>query len=205
MNPQTLAAFLLFAFATAITPGPNNLLLMSSGVNYGFRGTMPHMLGVSAGFAAVLLGTGLGLGEVFARLPAVYVAMKWLGAVYFVWFAWKLAAAPIRPMAPAEHSRPLAGAWRFHDGFAFQLVNPKGWLMALAAFSSYVPTVEGPWVVTTAALMFAMIAVPCFMLWVCFGSGLRRFLERGQRRRVFNVVMALLLLASLVPLFAVAG
>lgn len=204
MTSQALAAFLVFALATSITPGPNNILLMASGVNHGFRGTLPHMIGVSCGFAALLLSTGLGLSEVFARFPAIYGVMKWLGVGYFLYFAWKLATAPIKPMEASADKRGRLGAWRFRDGFAFQFVNPKSWIMATGAFSSYVPSTGGSYLVTSAALGFALIAVPCFVLWVSFGSSMRRYLEQGNRRRVFNVGMALLLLASLLPIFFVA-
>lgn len=199
MSTHALLAFLIFAVTTSITPGPNNILLMSSGVNHGFRATLPHMLGVAAGFAVLLLATGWGLTALFAKMPWIHGVMKWLGVAYFLYLAWRLATAPIIPM----HFSSLVGrqppAWRFGDGFAFQFINPKGWLMAAGAFSSYLPT-GNPALTTAAALGFALIAMPCFALWVSFGSGLRQFLERGQRRRVFNVAMAGVLLASLAPL-----
>lgn len=198
MTHEAFLAFLIFAFATSITPGPNNILLMTSGVNHGFRATLPHMCGVAAGFVLLLLGTGLGLSEVFSRYPAVYGVMKWLGASYFVYFAWKLASAPTQTMTAESRA---GGAWRFHDAVAFQCVNPKGWIMAVGAFSSYVPATSSPVLVSTMALVFALIAAPCFMVWVLFGSRLRRYLEQGIRRRIFNLGMAGLLLTSLIPLF----
>lgn len=202
MTHETLLAFALFALATSITPGPNNIMLMTSGVNFGFRASLPHMLGVAFGFALLLMGTGFGLSELFTRIPEIYLVMKWLGVAYFVYYAWKLTSAPIKPMqanglAPAHH------AWRFRDAVAFQWINPKGWLMAIGAFSSYVPAMSKAGVIVGAVLVFSLIALPCFILWVSFGAHLRRYLEQGQRRRNFNVGMAALLLASLIPLFVI--
>ena len=201
MTPNTLFAFLLFALATSITPGPNNILLMTSGVNHGFRGTIPHMLGVNVGFTLLLLGAGLGLNEVFGRFPAIYVVMKWLGAIYFIYFAWRLSMATSSPSSDTNH-RPTTGrAWRFRDGLAFQWINPKGWIMAVGAFSSYIPAMSSTRLIVGAALLFALIGVPCSIAWVAFGSQMRHYLEKGNRRRAFNVAMGLLLIASLVPLF----
>jgi threonine/homoserine/homoserine lactone efflux protein len=197
MSHDTLFAFLIFAFATSVTPGPVNILLMSSGVNHGFRGTLPHLWGVSAGFALVLLLAGLGLHELFIRYPQIYAVMRWGSVLYFGWFAWKLASAPAGPME-VRSLKP----WRFHEGMALPFLNPKAWLMAAAAFSSYVPANSGNALVSTMALLFALIAIPCFVIWVLFGSRLRQYLAQGQRRRVFNIGMAILLLASLVPLLA---
>lgn len=200
LTHETLLAFTLFALATSITPGPNNILLMTSGVNFGLRASVPHMLGVSAGFALLLLGTGFGLNELFSRHPGVYHLMKWLGVAYFIYFAWKLASAPIKPMISGAPNVP-ARAWRFRDAVAFQCFNPKGWIMAAGTFSSYVPSMSKTNVIVSVALLFSLIAAPCFLLWVTFGTHLRRYLEKGRRRRYFNVGMALLLLGSLVPLF----
>lgn len=202
MTHETLLAFALFALATSITPGPNNIMLMSSGVNFGFRASLPHMLGVAFGFAILLISTGFGLGELFARFPDIYVVMKWLGVVYFIYYAWKLASAPIKPMQ-ANGSVATHRAWRFRDAVAFQWINPKGWIMAVGAFSSYVPAMSKAGVIVGAVLVFSLIALPCFILWVSFGAHLRRYLEQGQRRRYFNVGMAALLIASLIPLFVI--
>jgi threonine/homoserine/homoserine lactone efflux protein len=202
MTHESLLAFALFALATSITPGPNNIMLITSGVNFGFRASLPHMLGVTVGFALLLISTGLGLNELFTRYPGVYVVMKWVGVWYFIYFAWKMASAPIKPMR-VDGSTSSNRAWRFRDAVAFQWVNPKGWIMAAGAFSSYVPTMSKTGVIVAAALLFALIAVPCFILWVSFGAHLRRYLEQGQRRRYFNIGMAILLLASLLPLFVI--
>lgn len=202
MTHEALLAFALFALATSITPGPNNIMLMTSGVNFGFRASLPHMLGVAFGFAILLMSTGFGLGELFSRFPGIYAVMKWLGVVYFIYYAWKLASAPIKPMQAAQ-AGSTHRAWRFRDAVAFQWINPKGWLMAIGAFSSYVPAMSKAGVIVGAVLVFSLIALPCFILWVSFGAHLRRYLEQGQRRRYFNVGMAALLLASLIPLFVI--
>ena len=202
MTHETLLAFMLFALATSITPGPNNIMLMTSGVNFGFRASLPHMLGVSFGFALLLMSTGFGLSELFTRYPEIYVVMKWLGVLYFVYYAWKLASVPIKPIL-ASGSTLTDRAWRFRDAVSFQWINPKGWIMAVGAFSSYVPAMSKAGVIVSAVFIFSLIAVPCFILWVSFGAHLRHYLEQGQRRRYFNIGMAVLLLASLMPLFVV--
>ena len=202
MTTDTLLSFLLFAFVTAITPGPNNILLMTSGVNHGFRKTIPHLLGVTFGFAMLVLGTGLGLNELFSRFPAIYQVMKWFCTVYFVYLAWKLAMAPTGTTTSDTVAPSPRAAWRFRDGVAFQWINPKGWIMAVGTFSSYVPAVGGVHLVIGAALLFALICFPAFIVWVTFGSRMRHYLDQGNRRRIFNIAMALLLLSSLIPLFA---
>ena len=202
MSTDTFLSFLLFAFVTAITPGPNNILLMTSGVNHGFRKTIPHLLGVTFGFAMLVLSAGLGLNELFSRFPAIYQVMKWFCAVYFVYLAWRLSTAPSAAMTTATTASSPRAAWRFRDGVAFQWINPKGWIMAIGTFSSYVPAVGGAHLVIGTALLFALICFPSFIVWVTFGSQMRRYLEQGNRRRVFNTGMALLLLSSLIPLFA---
>ena len=124
MTNETLLAFMLFALATSITPGPNNIMLMTSGVNFGFRASLPHMLGVSFGFALLLMSTGFGLSELFTHYPEIYVVMKWLGVLYFVYYAWKLASVPIKPIL-ASGSTLTDRAWRFRDAVSFQWINPK--------------------------------------------------------------------------------
>lgn len=198
MSLESGLAFLLFALASSITPGPNNILLMASGLAHGFRATVPHILGVSAGFALLMLGVGLGLKGIFLRFPQLHEAMKYLGAIYFVYFSWKLASAPVKPVALGNQA---SGVWRFRDGLAFQCVNPKGWVMALGVFSSYVPASGSSLLACGVAISFVLIAMPCFALWTLFGSRLRAFLDLGSRRRIFNVGMASLLLSSLMPIF----
>lgn len=196
---DTIAAFGLFAFVTSITPGPNNLMLLASGVNHGFRATIPHMLGISCGFLLMLLAVGFGLGEVFARHPVIYSMMKWAGTFYLLYLAWRIANAGIVDDAAARTGRrALLG---LPGAALFQWVNPKAWVMAVSAFSIYVPPAPGWLVVTTMSVFFAAINLPCVSCWALFGSRLRRWLGDSRRARGFNIAMALLLVASLVPIW----
>ena len=200
MSNEALLSFAMFALVTSITPGPNNILLMTSGVNHGFLRTVPHLSGVSIGFAILFLGTGLGLGELFTRLPVVYEVMRWVAIAYFLHLAWRLSTTSAYSDNPEAAHAPTAKVWRFHEGFAFQWINPKVWIMAIGAFSRYVPIGQGTGAIVRATIIFTVIGIPCSVAWVLFGSRMRRYLLQGHRRRVFNIGMATLLLASLAPL-----
>jgi threonine/homoserine/homoserine lactone efflux protein len=194
-----VAAFSLFAFVSSITPGPNNLMLLASGMNFGFRASIPHMLGISTGFLVMLLAVGFGLGEVFARHPMTYTVMKWAGSVYLVYLAWRIANAGVvaDPREGAAKGAPLS----FMGAALFQWVNPKAWVMAVSAFSIYIPPASG-WVMSVAlSTLFAAINLPCVSCWTLFGSRLRRWLKDPRHARVFNVAMAVLLVASLIPIW----
>lgn len=196
MDMQVFAALSLFAFVSSITPGPNNLMLLASGVNHGFRATLPHMAGISTGFFILLASVGLGLGLLFAQVPQLYLVLKWLGAAYLLYLAWGVATAGAPKDAEATH--PL-GFW---GAAGFQWVNPKAWVMAVGAFSSYVPAHSGSTVVVGAAAWFAIIGIPAISLWALCGSRMRHWLRIPRYRRIFNGVMAILLVASLAPMLA---
>src|SRR5437773_1349241 len=128
MQLDLLAALIAFAFVTSITPGPNNLMLLASGVNFGFRRTLPHMLGVGLGFGFMIMVVGLGLSQLFARYPGSYEALRWAGAAYMLWLAWNIANAG--PVGEGEsRGRPMT----FLQAAGFQWLNPKGWVMAVSA------------------------------------------------------------------------
>ena len=194
-----IAAFGLFAFVSSITPGPNNLMLLASGMNFGFRATIPHMLGISCGFLLMLLAVGFGLGEVFARHPVTYSVMKWAGTLYLLVLAWRIAHAGVVTDAAtgSAHRGPLG----LTGAALFQWVNPKAWVMAVSAFSLYVPPASGWAVDTAASVFFAAVNLPCVSCWALFGSRLRRWLGNPAYARRFNVAMAILLVASLVPIW----
>jgi threonine/homoserine/homoserine lactone efflux protein len=194
MKPETLLALSIFAFVTSVTPGPNNMMLLASGVNFGIRRTIPHMLGIAAGFTAMLLVVGLGLGAIVTAVPAVLVALKVASAAYMLWLAWRLATSgsfgagtgPARPM-------------RFIEAAGFQWINPKAWAMALTATSVYTQPDAFYLSVVIVALVFGAINLPSVGVWAGFGVGLRGFLAVPARLRVFNVAMAVLLALSVVP------
>lgn len=193
MTSELFLALLGFAFVTSITPGPNNMMLLASGVNFGFRRTMPHMLGISMGHALMVFLVGLGLAGVFKAWPPALLALKVASVAYMLWLAWRIAQAG----APGE-GRAKAAPMTFLQAAAFQWVNPKAWAMALGAVSAYV--VE-PSALAYAAVagVFALVNLPSVSVWAGAGQAMRRWLDGPGRLRAFNWTMAGLLVLSLWP------
>jgi threonine/homoserine/homoserine lactone efflux protein len=198
-TPELFGALLLFAFASSITPGPNNTMLMASGANFGLRASLAHMSGVTLGFVGLIALCGLGLAGVFAAFPPLHLLLKWGGAAYLLYLAWKIGTAK-GIGAGAVGARPMT----FPQAAAFQFVNPKGWAMALGTVSTYVPARGFIANLSAALLIFAAITSFSVITWTAFGVVLRRFLDRPAVLRTFNLVMALLLVASLYPLLTEA-
>lgn len=197
MTLDAFLALLAFAFVTSITPGPNNLMLMTSGLNFGFRRTIPHILGIGAGFLLLLFGVGFGLGALLQAFPSVEMALKVASAIYLVWLAWKIAFS--RSIGEAKDAgEPLS----FIDAALFQWVNPKAWAISLAAMGAYTTVAQPIVTVLLVAFAFALVNLPCVSTWAGFGVALRQFLSDPKRLRVFNAVMGILLLATLWPLLA---
>ncbi len=196
MTFEILFALVGFAFVSSITPGPNNMMLLASGANFGFRRTVPHMLGISIGHSFMVILLGFGLIQVFEALPAILTVMKVLAVAYLLYLAWMIAnAAPKAPHAPDTGGRPFT----FLQAAAFQWVNPKAWFMALTAITVYA-TGQSLRNVLIVALVFACTNLPSITLWTVLGQQMRRFLTDPGRLRAFNVTMAVLLVASLVPI-----
>jgi threonine/homoserine/homoserine lactone efflux protein len=194
MQIDLLLPLVLFALATSVTPGPNNLMLMASGANFGVRATVPHMLGVGLGFVFLCLCTGLGLVEVFDRWPATKQALTVASAAYLVWLAWKFGTAA--PLAEgAARGRPMT----FLAAAAFQWVNPKAWAMAITAVTVYAGD-RSAGAVALVAAVFGLVNIPSVGLWVVAGREIRRFLTSPARLRAFNWTMAALILATLWPI-----
>ena len=199
MAPDLLWALLGFVVVTLFTPGPNNTMLMTSGLNFGFRRGLPHLWGVSLGFAVMVLAVGSGLGAVFQLYPVLYTVLKYVGAAYLLYLAWQIAVSP--PPAPGERGaagKPIS----FLQAVAFQWVNPKAWVMAVGAITTYAAVAAFPVNVVIIAALFCVLGVASSGTWLGFGAGLQRVLKEPGAVRVFNVVMALLLVASLYPIFA---
>lgn len=195
MSADTLLALVVFAFATSITPGPNNMMLFASGVNFGFRRTIPHMLGIGAGFLSLLIAVGLGLGAVLQAYPPAFLALKVAGGLYLLWIAWKIGSS--RTMAEGEaEARPMT----FFGAAAFQWVNPKAWVMAVTAMAVYPNPNHYALTVGIVALVFAAVNVPSVSTWAGFGSALREWLSVPVRLKWFNITMAVLLVLSLWPM-----
>lgn len=196
MTPQLLLAFVLFAFVTSVTPGPNNLMLLASGVNFGVRRSLPHMLGISLGFMVLVAAVGLGLGQLFEQFPPLYSALRYGGAAYLLYLAWKIAGSG----APDAEGKTTGKPFTFLQAAAIQWVNPKAWIMAIGAITTYTPQ-EGFLVnVLLIAALFALVNCPSVGLWAVAGSLLRRWLGYPRVLRTFNIGMALLLVASLYPI-----
>ncbi|MHC8508383.1 MAG: LysE family translocator [Rhodospirillales bacterium] len=201
MNVEILTALIGFAFVSSITPGPNNLMLMASGANFGFVRTIPHMVGVGAGHFIQITLLGAGLIRVFEAYPAVYTGLKWFCVAYLIWLAWKIANAASPALSGGadgasarEKSRPM----NFLQAALFQWVNPKAWAMALTAITVYTPDRSMTGVMTVAAV-FLMTNMPAVSVWTALGQQLRRLLTTAGRLRAFNLTMAVLLAATLYP------
>ncbi|MFT5064902.1 MAG: threonine/homoserine/homoserine lactone efflux protein [Yoonia sp.] len=185
-----------FAFASSITPGPNNLMLMASGANYGLRRTIPHMLGISIGHAFMVFMVGVLLLQIFDTYPALQTVLKVVSATYMLRLAWKIANA-VPPEAKSVEGKPFT----FLQAAAFQWVNPKAWFMAITAISAYAPQSLG--IATGAAIVaviFASVNLPSVTVWAWMGVQVRRFLGSAGRLRAFNITMAMLLVVSLYPM-----
>ena len=194
ISPVLLGPLLLFILVCSITPGPNNAMLASSGLTFGMQRTVPHLLGVSLGFALMVLLVGLGLGAVFVHEPMAYRALKYLGAAYLLYLAWKIANSGSMQEGQAR-SRPIT----FLQAAMFQWVNPKAWVIAVGIVATYTPQQGFFGNLLIATLACAVVNLPCVGLWVLFGSTLRRWLHKPGIVRGFNIAMALLLVASLYP------
>ena len=196
ISQQLFFAFILFAAVMFFTPGPNNVMLLSSGLNYGFRRTLPHVLGIVIGFAFMVGAVGLGLGTIFITYPVLQTILKYAGAAYLVYLAAVIAMSG--PVAGQDNAR---GPMTFLGAAMFQWVNVKGWVMVIGTITAYAAIASFPWnILIQVAISLWMGAMSC-VAWALFGSALRPWLTSVRVVRVFNIVMAILLLASLFPVF----
>lgn len=196
MSLDTFLALLVYAFVTSITPGPNNLMLLASGVNFGFVRTIPHMLGIGGGFLSLLLAVGFGLGAVLTAFPTLHLALKIAGGAYLVYLAWRIAMSRSIAKGDDTQGRPMT----FLEAAAFQWVNPKAWVMAVSAMAVYTSPANPFLSVLIVAAAFAAVNVPSVSTWAGFGTALRGFLADPTRLKWFNIGMGLLLVASLWPM-----
>lgn len=194
MTNEILMALLVFAFVSCITPGPNNLMLMASGVNFGFARTIPHMSGVGFGFLFMLVLVGLGLVQVFDLFPVSYQAMKVLSVVYLVYLAWKIATAA----GPSQQAGEAGKPFTFIQAALFQWVNPKAWAVAVTTITVYSPT-RSLAAILSVCLVYAVVTMFAVVVWTLAGQQLRSLLNNKLKLRVFNGLMAVLLVASLYP------
>jgi threonine/homoserine/homoserine lactone efflux protein len=185
----------VFAFVMAFTPGPNNILLTASGVNFGFVHTIPHVLGVGVGFVVLALSCGAGLGLLFTSFPASQTVLKVTGAIYMLWLAWKVANAHMAGNDTKRRMRPF----KFIEAAAFQWINPKAVLAAASGIAIYVRPSHAELDFAVMLALFALATILSTTAWAGFGVALRGFLKDPARARIFNIGMALLLVASIVP------
>jgi threonine/homoserine/homoserine lactone efflux protein len=199
MSYEIFLALLGFAFVATVTPGPNNTMLMTSGANFGIWRTLPHMFGVTTGFTVMIALVGVGLMQIFDIFPVTDRILKSVSIAYLLWLAWKIAtAAPRLADAPETAGVPLT----FLQAAAFQWVNPKAWSMGVYAITTYATDADGSralWAVAVVALSFGAVSMPCIASWTALGQQMRRFLTSPRRLRTFNIIMAVVLVLTLVP------
>ncbi|GLS28769.1 Threonine/homoserine/homoserine lactone efflux protein [Mesorhizobium albiziae] len=196
MSAELFFALLVYAFVTSITPGPNNFMLLASGVNFGFVRTIPHMLGIGSGFLTLLLGVGFGLGALLKAFPALELGLKIAGGTYLLYLAWKIAMSRTLGKNGETKARPMT----FFEAASFQWVNPKAWAMAVGAMSLYTNPERPFFSVLLISFAFAVVNVPSVSTWAGFGMALRGFLADPVRLKWFNIAMGVLLAATLWPM-----
>ncbi len=191
-------AVLFFAFSTTITPGPNNIMMLSSGVNYGVKASLPHFFGICFGFPLMVLLVGLGFGVVFERFPQLHLWIKVTGVLYLLWLAWKIGSATPSSIEGSD-AKPLS----FLQAALFQWVNGKAWIMASGAVAAFT-RVSGNawWDITQITAAFLLVSFPCVGVWLSFGALLRSVFNQPLYQRIFNWAMALLLVLSVAPVLA---
>jgi threonine/homoserine/homoserine lactone efflux protein len=196
LNPL-LIAFIVFAAVMYLTPGPNNIMVLSSGLTYGFRPTVPHIAGITFGCAFMVAAVGLGFGSIFVAYPVLQTILKYAGAAYLVYLAAMIAMA--EPIKPGEDSgrRPMT----FWGAAFFQWVNVKGWVMVIGTITAYAGIARFPWNIAIQVVLCLVLGVVSTSVWTLSGSSLRTLMTSPRAVRVFNIVMAALLLASLIPVF----
>jgi threonine/homoserine/homoserine lactone efflux protein len=198
MSSSLLLAFVVFAIVMFFTPGPNNIMVLSSGLTYGFRRTVPHIAGITVGFAFMVGAVGLGFGTIFLAYPVLQSVLKYAGAAYLVY----LAAAIAMSGTPKPGESDRGGPMTFWGAAVFQWINVKGWVMVIGTITAYAAIARFPLNIAIQTALCLLLGVFSTSLWTLFGSALRPVLKSERAVRVFNVMMALLLLASLYPVFA---
>jgi threonine/homoserine/homoserine lactone efflux protein len=203
ISVDVLLAFIVYATVATITPGPNNMMIMASGLNYGIRRSLPHLAGIVVGFGFMIFMAGMGLFTILDYAPILYQVLHIASVAYLLYLAWKIAtASPLDPNK-ATNKKPFT----FLQAAAFQWVNPKALVIAMAAITNYVP--EQPEThfalnVAIISVVFALVTLPCTGSWAFFGSAFRRFLSNPRYYRIFNITMAVLLVLSLYPMLSEA-
>jgi len=196
MEPEIWLAFATFAFVSAATPGPNNIILFASGLRAGFLGALPFLAGIALGFGSLLIATGYGLGRLFETVPALQLTLKIVGSAYFLWLAYKLLNAKGARTDGEERTFGVL------SGALFQIVNPKAWVMTITAVSLYLPQDWTLWTLLLLVGTFWGLGLPANACWAGAGQLLAQLLSDPRRMRLVNAVMAVLLALSIIPVWA---
>jgi len=197
MSQPLLVAFVVFAAVMFFTPGPNNIMVLSSGLTYGFRRTVPHIAGITIGFAFMVGAVGLGFGTVFLAYPVLQTILKYAGAAYLIYLAAVIAMS--EPVTPEQDNR--RGPMTFWGAAMFQWVNVKGWVMVIGTITVYAGIARFPWNIVMQVVLSLLLGMMSTSIWTLSGSSLRAFMTSPRAVRAFNIAMAALLLASLYPVF----
>jgi threonine/homoserine/homoserine lactone efflux protein len=197
IEPALWLSMAAYAIGTSITPGPNNTMLLASGVNFGFRASLPLVLGINLGGLVLWVAVGLGLGQLFSSWPHMQQALRWVGLAYVLYLSWRTWTAGAVGAASADSTARPVAPW---TAAAFQWVNPKVWFMVLGYFGTFLPERPDAMHVVLASVYFSLLNLPCISLWAYAGSRLQRYLSQPAQRRVFNALMALLLVVSMLPM-----
>ena len=196
MTYSLLSGLVIFCLVSSITPGPNNLMLLASGANFGIRRTLPHMLGVVLGFTFMVIVIGLGAAQVFQRIPVAHTVLTIVSVFYLLYLAYKIGTANSKVLGEKVTGSPIT----FLQAVFFQWVNPKAWTMALAAITVYTPQPVTNYNIIMVSLIFGAINLPSINFWVILGAQMRHPLTTDTKLRIFNWTMASLLVLSLYPI-----
>lgn len=207
MTYETILPIYAFALVTTGTPGPNNFMLLASGMNFGFKRTIPHILGISCGMVLLTFGIGLGLGAIFEAFPIVRNVLKIIAILFLTYMAYKIATAPNKFEAnetklneDTASNEDTVRPFKFIEAALFQWVNPKAWAMVISALATFAPnplTTNG---IAFVASGFFLVGMPTITLWVVAGKELRKFLNSPKQQKIFNFSCAGLLLATVIPI-----
>lgn len=197
MSHSLLLAFVIFATVMAFTPGPNNIMALSSGLTFGLRPTLPHIAGIGIGFGFMVAAVGLGFGAIFLAFPLLQTMLKYAGSAYLVYLAAVIAMSAPSVSGNAGGRRPMT----FWGAATFQWVNVKGWVMAIGGITAYAAIADFPWNIVIQGVLMLILGTLSSLTWAAAGSWLQPLLRSTRAVRAFNIIMAVLLLASLIPVF----
>jgi threonine/homoserine/homoserine lactone efflux protein len=195
---EYFVSLMVFTFVASVTPGPNNIMLFASGINHGVKKSLPHYFGICIGFLVLVAAVGFGLGALFKQSPFLHQVLQIVGALYLAYFAWKIGSAN-----SASSSNEIRSPITFLEAALFQWVNPKAWVIAIGAISTFTIQSRIAASIATIIAMYFFMGLLAMGIWLTLGASLQRLLNSGKRRRIFNISMAILLLLSIVPIVSV--